>query len=305
MNLQESLPQQDAVVKIENIQEPEKSIESSANFKGNWWLAQLARLENPIIKKQLTDLWEANEKYMADKGTQKHVSTEIRRNKETGAIVWKDEDLGISEYDTVYETIPYNPLTPDEIKQQINDAIEREKTVTAVNFELPASDSSNILNIPTPKTDEPEREYVHHPNKRASEMGVKNVDLQEDEVLHNQNPNYTGIMSMVEAHEKGHSIRTLHRSTFLESKFDQAFDLPKSSMYLDTSEPSELLERMAQLKNYFGMSGAEKFTPKHLEYARAHYVEDVGFDNNMTEFFGAITPEKEFSFLKLINSVGI
>jgi hypothetical protein len=42
---------------------------------------------------------------------------------------------------------------------------------------------------------------------------------------------------------------------------------------------------MAQVKNYFGMQGGEQFTRAHLEYARQHYVEDTGLDNNMTLFF--------------------
>ncbi|MEN9881232.1 MAG: hypothetical protein RLZZ308_415 [Candidatus Parcubacteria bacterium] len=62
---------------------------------------------------------------------------------------------------------------------------------------------------------------------------------------------------------------------------------------------------MSQLKGYFGMSGDEKFTSKHLEYARKNYLKDGMIDNNMHTFFDSITEKTEFYFLKLINSVGV
>lgn len=65
----------------------------------------------------------------------------------------------------------------------------------------------------------------------------------------------------------------------------------------------EILERMSQLKNYFGMRKNEEFTKAHLDYAREHYAADR-FDN-MSEFFQMITPEKEERFLELMNSVGV
>ncbi len=62
---------------------------------------------------------------------------------------------------------------------------------------------------------------------------------------------------------------------------------------------------MSQLKNHFGLKSDERFTKEHLDYARMHYVTDTGFDNRMTPFLKAITPETEESFLELINSSGI
>ena len=77
-------------------------------------------------------------------------------------------------------------------------------------------------------------------------------------------------------------------------------------MYLEyLFSGSEIAERMSQLKNYFGMRGAEQFTRNHLKYARLHYVTDVGFDNGISHLFQAITPETEDKFLELINNSGI
>jgi hypothetical protein len=73
--------------------------------------------------------------------------------------------------------------------------------------------------------------------------------------------------------------------------------------YLSSSQ--EIIERMSQLKCYFGMSENEIFSKEHLNYTREHYVLDTGKDNNMIEFLSAITPETEEAFLWLINSSGI
>lgn len=62
---------------------------------------------------------------------------------------------------------------------------------------------------------------------------------------------------------------------------------------------------MNQLKNYFGFKGTEVFTNQHLDIAREYYLADTGMDNDMTEFFQAITPETEAKFLELINTSGI
>jgi hypothetical protein len=69
--------------------------------------------------------------------------------------------------------------------------------------------------------------------------------------------------------------------------------------------PTEIVERMAQLKNYFGMSGDEEFTANHLEYARLNYVEDTGLDNGMKYFFKSIKSETQEEFLRLINNAGV
>ncbi len=300
MNFEES-PQPPSVEIINRPVTPEKNIEESSNYKGNWWLVQLDRLNNPAIRKQLVDLWEANEVYIHDHGITNYVDSVIKRNKDTGEILWKDEDLGLPEFETITETVPYTPLTRELIEEQLQSTVDRETSFTSVDFSLTKSESQNKLTVHmSQELKKQEKEHLHHPDKRISEIGMK-----DDDIIHAQTPNLEHVMSLVESHEKGHSLRTLHTSQYLEDMFSKAFELPKSNFYLVAHAPAELLERMTQLKNYFGMKGDEKFTPKHLEYARKHYISDVGLDNNMTEFFAAITEEKEFNFLKLINSVGI
>ena len=73
------------------------------------------------------------------------------------------------------------------------------------------------------------------------------------------------------------------------------------------SRIDELLERMSQLKNYFGMRGSGVFTKEHLYYAKKHYSEDVQTpgDLQIQPFFDAITPETEEEFIRLMNTLGI
>ncbi len=117
------------------------------------------------------------------------------------------------------------------------------------------------------------------------------------------------IKNIVESHEKGHVIRPW-TSTYLHLKFRSVLDLETQRKYGNEhfgyiASPKEIVERMVQLKNYFGMAQNEKFTKEHLLYAREHYIIDTRLNNNMSQFFEAITPEKEDAFIELINSAGI
>lgn len=66
------------------------------------------------------------------------------------------------------------------------------------------------------------------------------------------------------------------------------------------SDPNELMARMAQLKNYFGMKNDELFTNTHLEYAKENYIPDTNLDNRMTLFFRAINQDNQ-NFMDLMN----
>jgi len=110
----------------------------------------------------------------------------------------------------------------------------------------------------------------------------------------------------VESHEKGHAVRDF------KANFDdimKGFDLSKISEmkgnpnYLRT--PDELIERMSQLKNYFGFRGDETFTRGHLASARQNYVNDGALNNSMGEFLSMVTPEKEDEFLRVMNEYPI
>lgn len=70
-----------------------------------------------------------------------------------------------------------------------------------------------------------------------------------------------------------------------------------TSVYL--TEPTELLARGTQLKNWLGITDPNKaLTASDIKLAKKHYVQTTGNDNNMTEFLDSIVdPEKAAKFL--------
>lgn len=112
--------------------------------------------------------------------------------------------------------------------------------------------------------------------------------------------------NIIFAHELGHSIRNYKGEDIKEIRkaLDYSkMEAPGSKTYL--KKPEEVIERMSQLKNYFGMQGSEKFTKEHLRVAKENYLKDTELDNNMTDFFNAITPETEDAFIEVINKFGV
>ena len=125
--------------------------------------------------------------------------------------------------------------------------------------------------------------------------------------------------NIIESHEKGHGVRTFmapldtreirsvidhdaldvltehYRTLEREGKKEGHF----RSEYI--KKPNEIIERMSQFKNYFGMGAANTFTKAHLDYVREHYKEDTGYDNGVGDLLTCITPETEGAFLKVIN----
>lgn len=135
----------------------------------------------------------------------------------------------------------------------------------------------------------------------SRENGTVFIDAESDGV-----PLSPRQKNIIESHEKGHVVRSFRVNSediFQGFDLDKIPDTAKRPSYLRNAD--ELAERMSQLKNYFNFKSDEPFSREHLRYARANYVGDTGLDNNMTEFFGMITPEKEDDFLRVINQYPI
>lgn len=263
----------------------EKSVEKQANFEGSWTNVMIERLNNPEIKKQIIDLLYEIEQ--AADGEE----IKIPMKDSSGKNGWRTER--------------HVALTREEVEKDLK------KRMEMVAKETPISFSSDMPN--------------------GEEINMNWVDEKTG-----QKPTVKGL-NIIESHEKGHVLRPYGTSWvgprkneypnryYLSKKFYKAFDFSKIELSHDEYElgklktpekikaiiseylqrPQELAERMSQLKNYFGMNDDEKFTKEHLSYAREHYIEDTNLDNEMTQFFQAITPEKEEAFLELINSAGI
>ncbi len=286
----------------------QESIEREANFEGNETEILISRLRNPVIKGQLIDIfyqekvdrlnflkqeqWEAH----LPEGWTGEERFKLLKGKNSGKII-NTEDLDIE--------LSLPELTREEIEEGLDKDIDQIERTTKINF---TADGPTSSVIPL--------------GWRIPWSGEKPTSKQ---------------MSIIEAHEKGHQIRSYYHLTerfkeaFDISKVDfteEDFDVLKRDRENQTNRPintqpeltleeardqylshlftaMEIAERMSQLKNYFGFKGDEKFTSKHLHYAREHYVNDTDMDNGMKLFFQAITPETEDAFLEIINNSGI
>ncbi len=268
-------------------------IESSANFEGNATELLLERVGNPNIKKQIIDLiYRGGQAYGEFLRTQKFVpfgKPESKLIQDESGLIYSENELS------------YIPPPLERVEEMLNERITEATTLTNITFS---------------------------PDKQSTE---EEVSINWIMPGHEKKPT-TKQMSIIEAHEKGHLIRPygtdffrdyfakgfdMSQVSFVEKDFveeksldsenkqDQTFEEAKGDFFRYIFSGPEIAERMSQLKNYFGLKGDELFTKEHLDYARLHYVMDTGFDNRVTPFLQAITPETEDSFLELINSSGI
>ncbi len=276
----------------------ETSPEAEANYEGNDSMLLIERLRNPVIKNQIIDmLYRIDAEFLEalQQDEWEHHLPEGWTGEEKFHLV-KGKRSGRILDATELEQELHTPLpTRAEIEKALDEKIDRIERVTEMDF--------------TP----------------GEEPSVDRMTTDWELPWTGERPS-TKQLSISEAHEKGHRIREYERLT---KAFRPAFDLSKVNFtqrdfemhpyasdrtlqdfrdeYLDKylfSGP-EAAERMSQLKNYFGMRGAEKFTKDHLHYAKEHYVQDTGMDNSMRLFFEAITPETEDAFIEMINAAGI
>lgn len=106
------------------------------------------------------------------------------------------------------------------------------------------------------------------------------------------------------AHEFAHYYHTPLKGPEVDESFIELLEKiygPDGKRYFKNLNGTEISARGTQLKNYFGLKEGQKITPEMWEYAKKNYVRDLGYDNNMTEFFNLITKEKLPAFLEWIN----
>ena len=117
---------------------------------------------------------------------------------------------------------------------------------------------------------------------------------------------------IIAAHETYHGMVDVRGSAYQEVR--SGFDWDALNTLIDAGQikqpeyirhPDELMARMAQFKNYFGMAGGEQFTAGHLGHIRSHYVQDTGLDNGISTVLSIITPKTEPRFIELMNTLPV
>ncbi|MCX6739491.1 MAG: hypothetical protein NT098_05620 [Candidatus Parcubacteria bacterium] len=298
------------------IKRSELPIEQQANFEGSWTNLMIERLRNPEIRKQVIDLICRVEEGEKDRPIGK--KTDRKGNQEEILIEDGDHEINVERY--------YTPRSREEIEKEYDHDVEEISQSTPISYSQTCSPFVEVekkqgrevltpyMNFPLigPMTSKAlgvfEAHEKGHVIRRYSYIQSRNDGLislipGEDSVgeMFRSSVDFSKLEchNIVEklrifAKEKGLSESSLPKERDIASKFRR---------YL--MNPMELAERMGQIKNYFGMKGGDMFMKEHLAYSREHYVKDVGLDNEMTQFFQIITPEKENTFIELINSAGI
>jgi hypothetical protein len=283
-----------------------KTPEQQSNSQENASELLFARLSNPIIKKQVIDLL-----YEAEFWAGENVIYDVPVGKDENGAYKRDTDGKM-----LFNKEPHVPKTRDEIEKDYDKTLARVMSFTEMGFGPEQAYGGSV--------DSNEKVFLGWKWPRTGK------------------PPTTQQWAIIEAHEKGHSMRpySQYNNKFFKSYFSKAFDLSaidftdedfqeylrqnklEEIKFADDDTPptiesqrgeffrylfsgEEITERMSQLKNYFGFKSDEEFTFEHLRYAKEHYVADTGFNNKMTQFLKAITPETENEFIRLINSIGI
>jgi len=283
----------------ESFNDPIANVESQANYEGNATLLLVDRLNNSRIKDQITDLlYQGNQAWIENL---KNNTEPLIEDEHLSEDFVKEKDTGMLIQKSELSKLPESR---EEIEGDLDKRIAEISSVTPIRYSS------------------------QQPSEEAMSLNFAFPDGKKFN---------TQQMSLVEAHEKGHTVR-LYFGDFFRRYFSKGFDLeqigysekdhefaeflqeqheslpPEERRTFEESRQDffnylfsgpEVAERMSQLKNYFGMKGDEEFTKEHLAYAREHYVKDTGLDNYMTYFLKAVTPETEDAFIELVNTSGI
>jgi|GEM_PF-856283 hypothetical protein len=275
------------------------AVQREANYEGNDSELLFDRLDNSKILDQIVQMWMAG--YKAKEGKIEQRPTQD----EDGGIVF-DVDGNY-----VLEDVLFVPPSEEETREKIAELIKEAKTSTPVFFDgrAPTSDGIGLdWKLPGdvfPSTKQKSIILAHEKGHLMRQFpgGV------EGDAYFREMFGKAFDMNNINFTEQDFEDTVTHRKQEkqitgygLENE-DYTYDRMRESTIGYLSSPEEIVERMGQLKNYFGFKGDEEFTQEHLDYARGQYIKDTGLDNNMRHFFEGITDDQEF--LPLINSVGV
>lgn len=306
--------------KFSESKEPQKTLEQTANYEGSHTLLLCERLKNPIIRDRLIEnIYEHITTARYGYNRKKHAATkeeigerldaDIKEALHSTDIEYYDDTkrpiLGITYHDPVLETkrvamcIGYlHPLSGKPYSLQAYNSTEsHEKGHFIRNFD-PDFDSEFQRRLST--------------GFDRTKINISQEIIEASRELIKKYPQEPITEErLILLRDKYYPDKDMDA---VRKIFDHLLN-PKIKDYSDEeivellktyhTAPNELIERMSQLKNYFGMKGVEIFTKEHLDYARIHIGNDLGLSGEMEQFFNMITPETEDEFIKLMNTLGI
>ncbi len=297
-------------VKIELEKNVLISVEECANYQGNDTELLVSRMHNKTIRSQIIDRFIEGEK----RKREWYLNDVWNKDDSFEGSFLRGEKSGVLIEEEYLNEILNHPKSREDIERQFDENLKEIETKTNIEFTDNEPDSDVIpLYYVFPLTGKKLTEKqmsITEAHEKGHKMRFHFSEHVEEELksafdisqVHMPDSFYEKIFSK-RKREEGSSQnkenvemdgRNLTKEEIIQEFFED---------YLFSG--FEILERMSQLKNYFGFRGDEEFTIEHLEYARKHYVEDTELDNGMTMFFEGITKETEETFLRLMNTIGI
>jgi hypothetical protein len=273
--------------------------EISANFEGNDSELLFERLRNPNIFDQIVKMWK-----IGYKGMEGRKQLRPRTDSKGNEVLDKNGSY-------VFDEVTFVTPAEMEIAENIRRLIDEAQTVTPIYFDSrsPTVEGMGIFwklpNGDTPTSKQKSIALAHEKGHIIRQLPDGNDPFDEHDFYKEVFGKVFDFNQIVITNKNVEEFNQNRRQ-----ELDPSTDLKdvdenhvRMSAIRYLSRPVEIIERLGQLKNYFGMRGDEKFTQAHLDYARSHYVNDTGLDNSMTHFFDAIKNDVEF--LNLINSAGV
>jgi hypothetical protein len=282
-----------------------KTIQERANYQGNYSELFLERLNNPIFFEKTVDMlynYQLNIEYTG--------AGKQDRNGNLKKIPKK----------TWVRTIKKFRLSREQIFEILKNRIKETFGQTQIDFRSNKSNSGGVggtvgffhpefLNQYKPMT------VLQMNITEAHEKGhiIRNMQPVKNSFTNNLYSafNFEELKKII----KNPEVIKIYREVVYKDLVDDYKSIGLSDEEINTKivnseleynrNPMEIIERMAQLRNYFGMKFGEEFTKEHLDYVRENYTKDTGFYLQIQPFLNAITTQTEKRFLQLINELPI
>tara|TARA_B100000745_G_scaffold299915_1_gene252051 strand:+ start:1838 stop:2605 length:768 start_codon:yes stop_codon:yes gene_type:complete len=224
--------------------------EQSANFEGNDSILLFERLDDPVIFDQIVKMWMFGYEARAASG---EPETKVRYDENGDMAIKPDGSL-----DTYEE--PYVAPSEAEVRQMVIDQIEQVKTSTPISFDDGTPNSGNIPIFwcmpggatPTLKqksimlAHEKGHEVRRFPGGLEGDLSYKRVfdtAIDSSRITYSQEQYKDDAMRLQKAAQQ---------EGVFESEEEYTYESTKEILVGYLSDPQEIVERMGQLKNYFG-----------------------------------------------------